>query len=146
MAAMYAAQMDTSALPLAHPYAPGGAMRRPEVGYCALDLNADIIADELELEAMAVTIVVIGNRVDFWPRKVLEAILTEFLEILPQAVNCSLYINDTFIIRCSERRWRDLLVDRAVVLDNGTLPADQAVVTPLHDGAGNPKILCSSLC
>jgi hypothetical protein len=51
---------------------------------------------------------------------VLEAILNDFPEIPLQAVNCSLYMNDTFIVRCSERRWRDALIDRAVVLDNGT--------------------------
>jgi hypothetical protein len=120
MAAMHAAQIDTSALPLVHPYAPGAVMRRPELGHCVLDLNNEIIADELGLEETAVTVIVIGNRADFWPKRVLEAILNDFPEILLQAINCSLYINDTFLVRCSERRWRDLRVGRAVVLDNGT--------------------------
>jgi hypothetical protein len=51
---------------------------------------------------------------------VLEALLNDFPEIPRQAINCSLYINGSFIVRCSEARWRSLLVDRAVILDNGT--------------------------
>jgi hypothetical protein len=94
-------------------------MRRQQVGYYALDLSAEIIAEETALKETAVIIVIIGNQADFWPKKVLEAILNDFPEIPLQAVNCSLYINDTFIVRCSERRWRDALIDRAVVLDNG---------------------------
>jgi hypothetical protein len=101
---MFAAQIDTTQLPLAHPLAPGGAMRCPEVGYCALDLSAEIITEETALEETMVIVVVIGNRADFWPKKVLEAILNDFPEIPLQAVNCSLYINDTFIVRCSEHR------------------------------------------
>lgn len=59
--------MDLSLLPLAHPCAPGGAIRRVERARATIEFSAEMAANNRILLDHATIVIVAGASTDTWP-------------------------------------------------------------------------------